>query len=175
MSVVNADDATSGLIPLGFTFHFFGTTYTSVNIGSNGFLGFDAMLGQGCCSGGMLPNLDNVNNMVAAAWTDLYPPGSPLMPNAVTAEMRGTAPNRIYVVSWTNVPWCCMGVAPQVTTQIVLHETTDQIDIFTTFQNGGHTYSQGAEDPTGSIAYFIPGRSAADYSLLNDGVVIFTN
>jgi hypothetical protein len=172
---VNADDTTSGLVPIGFSFRFFSNTYTQANISSNGFLGFDATTPQGCCNGLRVPTSDTVDNVIAAAWTDLYPPGSPLAPNAVTYETRGTAPNRVFVVSWTDVPWCCGGSGgPRVTTQIVLHETTDEIHIFTTTQSAGHVYTQGAENADGTVAYFIPGRSSADYALTHDGVAIFT-
>jgi hypothetical protein len=174
--VVNADDTTTGLVPLGFSFRYFAATYTDVNISSNGFLGFDAAMTNGCCSGAPIPNNDPINNVIAAAWTDLFPPGAPAAPNAVTYATRGVAPNRIVVVSWTDLPWCCGASGPpRVSTQIVLHETTDQIEIFTTYQNAGHVYTQGAEDPTGTTAYFIRGRVAADYALMGDGVVIYTN
>jgi hypothetical protein len=173
-AVVNGDDITSGLVPIGFTFHYFTSTVTQINISSNGFVGFSATMGAGCCSGLAIPNTSQPN-VIAAAWTDLYPPGSPLTPNAVTYETRGTAPNRIFVVSWTQLPQCCSG-APVVTTQLVLHETTDEIEIFTTTQNAPtRTWSQGAVSPDGLIGYAIAGRSAASYSLTNDGVIIYTN
>ncbi len=164
-----SDDSTSGLLPLGFSFRFFATTYTQVNISSNGFIGFDAGMSSGCCSGRPLPAADGINNIIAASWTDLYPPGG----GSITYETRGVAPSRRLVVSYGTVPWCCSG-PPQVTTQIILFEGTDLVEIHTTSQNAGHTYSQGVEDPSGTLAYSLPGRSAASYALTNDGAQFVT-
>jgi hypothetical protein len=165
-----SDDTTTGLINLGFTFRFFQNSYTQVNISSNGFIGFDSAMAQGCCTGRAIPEADGLDNIIAGAWTDLYPPGG----GSITYETRGTAPNRRFVVSYSTMPWCCSGPA-QVTTQIILYEGTDRIEVMTATQNAGHTYTQGVENAGGTIAYSRPGRSAADYGLTNDGVEFYTN
>lgn len=110
-SVTLEDDQTSGLLPIGFEFEFFGNRYTSFNVSSNGFIGFEADMFQGCRSGGMLPSDDGINNIIALAWTDLYPPGG----GVIAWETHGRAPARRLVVSFTGLPWCC-GFGPQVTT-----------------------------------------------------------
>jgi len=164
------DDQTSGLLPLGFSFRFFDDTYTSVNISSNGFIGFDAGMSQGCCSGRPIPESDGIDNIIAASWTDLFPPGG----GSITYETRGSAPNRRFVVSYGNVPWCCSNGPGAVTMQIVLYEGTDLVRIFTTSQESGDTYTQGVENVDGTRAYFLPGRVEASYGLTNDGVELQT-
>jgi hypothetical protein len=111
-----------------------------------------------------------LNNLIAAAWTDLYPPGGGM----VTYQTRGTSPNRRFVVTYSNVPWCC-GTGPgQVTTQVILYEGLNSIEIHSTMVNGGHTYTQGVENATGTQAYFRTGRVAADFTLSNDAVRFYT-
>ncbi len=173
--VLNCDDCTSGLVPIGFTFRFFDTDYAQINISSNGFVGFSPTMEHGCCSGAPIPSADIVGGVIAAAWTDLNPEDSPLAPTSVTYETRGDAANRAFVVSFNQVP-CYSARCLPVTTQIVLHETTNAIEIFTTTQQGGtRIWSQGAISPDGLTGYSLPGRSAQTYSLTNDAVIIYTN
>ncbi|MEJ7810421.1 MAG: calcium-binding protein [Gemmatimonadaceae bacterium] len=168
--VALGDDVTSGLRPIGFEFVFFGVRYSAFNISSNGFIGFDASMGQGCCSGGVIPVPDDVNNIIAAAWTDLYPPGG----GQIAYETRGQAPNRRLVVSFRQLPWYPEAGIDRVTTQIILYEGTNVIEIHTARQSAGHIYTQGVEDATGTRAAFLPGRVAANFGLLQSAVRFFT-
>ena len=165
-TVTLPDDGTTGLIPIGFEFSFFGQRYTSINISSNGFVGFDAEMSQGCCSGGVLPSDDGVNNIIALAWTDLYPPGG----GRIAYEVRGKAPNRRLVISYESISWCCEDGGNRLTSQLILHERKGAIEIHTAHQGAGHVYTQGVENADGTAAAFIAGRVTADYGLEHDGV-----
>src|SRR5687768_14437136 len=70
---LESDDGTTGLVPIGFDFQFFGNIYSDVNIASNGFISFVADLHDGCCEGRTIPRADLVNNVIAAVWSDLSP------------------------------------------------------------------------------------------------------
>jgi N-acetylneuraminic acid mutarotase len=74
------------------------------------------------------------------------------------------------VIAYQDVPWCCSAGTNRVTTQIILYEGTNAIEIHTTNQPAGHTYTQGVENASGTQAAFLPGRVAANYELANDGV-----
>jgi hypothetical protein len=163
------DDSTTGLVPIGFSFRFFTNTYTQVNISSNGFIGFSATLSDGCCSGGALPSADGIDGIIAANWTDLNPGAGGM----VTYQTRGTAPTRRFVVTWNNVPFFSPSTS-RVTTQIILFEGLNSIEIHTTSETGGRTITQGVENETGTTAYFRTGRVAADYMLSNDAVRFYT-
>ncbi len=68
------DDEVSGALPLGFPFKFYGNTFTQVYVGSNGFIGFNAGMSDGCCSGRSFPSPGNPgDNLIAGFWTDLNP------------------------------------------------------------------------------------------------------
>ena len=165
-SILLGDDETTGPLPIGFEFAFFGNRYTTVNVSSNGFIGFDTDMSQGCCIGGLLPSDDGVNNIIALAWTDLYPPGG----GQISYETRGSAPNRRLIISYTAVPWCCEVGVDRVTSQVILYERRSLIEIHTTHQDAEHIYTQGVENADGTVAAFLSGRMAADYGLVNDAV-----
>jgi hypothetical protein len=158
------DDATSGLLPIGFEFEFFGNTYTEFNISSNGFIGFDAAMSHGCCSGRLIPSDDGINNIIAVAWTDLNPSAG----GQISYETRGKAPRRRLIVSFDQVPWFAGPTA--VTTQAILYEKTNKIEVHTDVQLAGRIYTQGVENADGTLAAFLPGRVAASVGLDDDAV-----
>jgi len=165
------DDQTTGPLPIGFEFEFFGVRYSQFNVSSNGFVSFDADAPNGCCGGGVIPSDDGLNNLIALAWTDLYPPGG----GQVAYAVRGIAPNRRLVVTFTDVSWCCEIGVPRLTTQLILRERKGVIEIHTTHQDPGHIYTQGVENSLGTVAAFLPGRVAADYGLDRDAVRFTTS
>ena len=160
------DDCMYTNVPIGFSFIFYGKSYTSLGISTNGFIGFDPRTDDGCCVGQPIPLADGYNNLIAAAWTDL----ATSIRGEIAYETRGRAPNRYLVISYQDVPWCCYINDSHVSTQIILYEGSNAIEIHTANQSAGHTYTQGAEDATGTRAVFLPGRVAANYGLVNDAV-----
>lgn len=169
LGISNCDDCTSGLIPLGFEFAFFGNVYDAVNISTNGFMGFDAGMSQGCCNGRPIPAADSINNIIAPAWTDLYPPAASTA--EIRYEQRGTAPNRRFVVNYVLVPEFYF-TTPVVTTQVIFFEADSSIEMHTSQMStlDHHVYTQGVENADGTAAFFLPGRVATNFSLVNDGV-----
>jgi N-acetylneuraminic acid mutarotase len=160
------DDCMYGNVPIGFSLTFYGKTYTSLGISTNGFISFNSRAEDGCCVGRTIPLADDFNNVIAAAWTDLSTAGGGL----ISYETRGRAPSRYLIVSYQDVPWCCETGTNRVSTQIILYEGSNAIEIHTANQSAGHIYTQGAEDATGTRAVFLPGRVAANYGLVNDAV-----
>jgi hypothetical protein len=171
--VTLSDDATSGLLSIGFEFEFFGNTYTEFNISSNGFIGFDAGMPNGCCSGRLIPSDDGINDIIAVAWTDLNPSAG----GQVAYETRGVAPDRRLIVSFDQVPW--FGGVGIVTSQVILYEGSNNIEIHTDQQTAGHppgrTYTQGVENVEGTVAAFLEGRVQADFALDDDAVLFTTS
>jgi hypothetical protein len=120
---LNLGDDTSAAITPGFPVKFGTTSYTTVNIGSNGVLSFTDSITA--FSNTQLPNT-SYTTIVAPFWDDLYPTGA----DNVYWEVLGTAPNRELVIEWRNVrPYACRNdtPAPTVTFQVVLFEATNHV------------------------------------------------
>ena len=119
--VVLTDDSTSPAEPIGFTFNYYGTDFTTVFIGSNGYLTFGA--GSVDRSPDVMPNAAAPNNIIAGNWTDL----DPELGGTISFLTAGAAPNQTFTVEWLNIQHFLGGNA--VRFQIILHETTNEIEL----------------------------------------------
>ena len=165
-SGITADDGWSGVIPIGFTYNFYGVANTQCIIGSNGVLGFDlanagayntwpigATLLATAAAGGT-----DIENLIAGPWCDIYiPAGGTIMYSTV-----GTAPNRKFEVTWCGTAmYSC--TTQWVTSQIIIYETTGIAEVhithhtFCTSWNGGYA-EVGVVNSSGSSATTAPGR-----------------
>ncbi|MCP4591569.1 MAG: DUF11 domain-containing protein, partial [bacterium] len=64
------DDSTL-VLPIGFSFDYYGLSYTDVEISSNGFLTVNQTGDSGCCTGDPLPDPTLPNGVIAGWWEDL--------------------------------------------------------------------------------------------------------
>ncbi len=157
------DDDITGELPIGFTFNFGGTGYSTVRIMSNGRLQFsNTFCGFGTSSTGVprtypYPYPDaNLNRTLRIYGADLDPGSG----GAVTYAATGSAPNRSFIVTWTNVPeWNAGGSAFNL--QIVLYESGDFVYRYGTSTNP----TQGKA----VIGWQISTSSFASYSFNNIG------
>jgi len=169
--LLSCDDCVAYDTPIGFDFTFYGNTYSKLHVASNGLVGFDRSMGNGCCQGHTIPLGSDIpyNNLIAIAWTDLNPAASA----GVRYETQGIAPNRKFVVQWNDVPEYFQGPG-RVTAQLVLAEGSNDITI-NTFSNTivtspYHVVTQGIENADGTEAAFVPGRVRSYFALTNDAV-----
>ncbi|NVO04378.1 MAG: hypothetical protein HXX09_16915, partial [Bacteroidetes bacterium] len=172
---VNTDDVWSGVIPLGFTFCYFGNAYTSVVIGSNGHVTFDlskAGTYDNYPVTAALPSTTNMpGNTICAAFRDINPVSSPS--GAVNYYYTGTSPCRALVISWYDIPLFSCGT-PNSTFQMVLYENTNYIDVY--IQNSPGTCSWqsgngivGIQNATATVAVCPAGRNCAPFTATNEG------
>jgi PKD repeat protein len=165
-------------LALGFDFTFYGKTYNKFFISTNGVILFD-YIEEGACCGAAIPLNDAPtatiprpkNNLIALAWNDFVPLGG-----QISYGVRGAAPRRRMIVDYNQVGFfVCHGCPPsaqKVTTQAVLYEGTNVIEIHTTLlQNPGtKAVTQGVENAAGVEAAFLPERNRKVFSLANDAV-----
>ena len=160
-SGITADDGYSGVIPIGFTFNFYGTNYTNLLIGSNGVLDFNTSLAGGYnpwpISAALLGN-SSAYNSICGPWCDIYIPAG----GTITYSLIGTAPNRRFAVTWCHdAMYSC--TTQWITMQIILYETSNICEThiahhtFCTSWNGGYAIV-GVQNATGSAATVAPGR-----------------
>jgi subtilisin family serine protease len=114
--------------PTGFNFKFGNTNFSNVTVSANGYLTFDD--GNGTLSDNFLipasdPNPDGIPGLlIAPFWDDLTPSSD----NArIYAFVEGTAPNREFVVEWSQLPILANFDSSSVTFEVVLNETSNQI------------------------------------------------
>ncbi|MBA3828865.1 MAG: gliding motility-associated C-terminal domain-containing protein [Taibaiella sp.] len=172
------DDVYGDSIPLPFNFCFFGNKYSKCLIGANGELGFDLSLANQSITwpiSGPIPTVQSGTiNSIMCPYQDLYIVDG----GTIYYATYGVAPCRVFVVSWDSVAYftekasgasCPGDFGVQ---QIVLHESSNQIDInikqkpYCLKWNSGKAII-GIENQAGTKAYAVPGKNATVFSLTN--------
>jgi hypothetical protein len=163
------NNALSGAIPVGFDFDFYGTNYNELFVSSNGFLTFSNGGDNGCCSGGLLPNSDLPNNLIAFAWNDL----NPELGGTIGYTTIGTSPDRIFVLDFSDIQHS--GGGSPVSVQVKLFESSNLIEIHSTQnESNGTPMTMGLENGTGTEALSPPNRNAnASFSVNNERTVFY--
>ncbi len=108
----NPDDAVSGMIPIGFSFPFFGTNFTSLSVGTNGFIAFGGATPFYYGTG--LPSIEAPGNIIAAFANDLILDES----SHIYIQTIGD----LFVIQFENIPRFGFPAA-RVTCEIVLRQT----------------------------------------------------
>ncbi len=141
------DDDVGGPYPLGFAFNFYGTNYLDAYASSNGFLTMLPGSSNGCCTGRPIPSVDSPNGIIAGWWEDLDPPE---LGSGLYYETRGTAPNRRFIVQFTDVQHFPSG--NPVTFQYKLFEGSNLIEVhYAAAPSDGGTHSAGVENQDGTL------------------------
>ena len=129
LSGIAADDGHSGVVDLGFTFNFYGQPYNQIVISGNGYLTFDLSQANQYSPYSIntpIPNPGSMpENAIMCPWHDM----NPTLGGSITFGTVGIAPNRKFIVTWCGVPmYSCTSLLH--TSQVVLYETTDKIEMF---------------------------------------------
>ena len=128
-SSMQTDDLHDDLVPLGFTFNFYGTAYTQCVVSGNGYVTFDTSLANSYSPYSInapVPNPGNIpENAILAPWQDINTGVS----GNIYYGTTGIAPNRMFTVTWCEIAmFSC--TADLHTSQVVLHEGSDKIEMF---------------------------------------------
>jgi photosystem II stability/assembly factor-like uncharacterized protein len=158
------DDAAAS-IPIGFTFSFYGSSYSGVTVSSNGYLAFGSQPGTEY-ENKPLPSATAPNALVAVFWDDLAVTAA----SQVKSLLLGSAPSRRLVVGWEGVSR--VGTSGTGSFQAVLFEGTNRIELRYRDVIFGHpSYDRGKdasigiEDPSGTAGVQI----GYDTAMLDDG------
>jgi hypothetical protein len=160
------DDIVSGAISLPFPFTFYGIVKNNIYISTNGFVSFDPTVASGCCTGQSIPDVNAPNDLIAFAWEDLN-----IGAGQIDYFTNGVAPNRKFVVRFTNAAWFGGGNTV-LNGQIILNENDQSIEIHGT--SGGpdatNNTTAGIENSTGTLATAVPGKnSTSPWTWANEG------
>ncbi len=162
---IDEDDVYSPVIPIGFTFNFYGTNYTDVVIGANGTLDFN--IGDAGAydpwpiSAVLLGNPSKLNN-ICGPWCDIDIFYTGTAVGTETYSTIGVAPFRKFAVTWCDCSMFSCGTQ-RTTTQIIIYETTNIIEVHITKKlicagwNGGAGIV-GVQNASGTAATVAPAR-----------------
>lgn len=139
------DEGYANNIPIGFTFRYLGSNYTTIGMCSNGF----AYLGTPSFSASSTFYTNSLTSGVTGAtaarpylaplWTDLATSAVANMKYVTT----GVAPTRVFTMEWLNMNWDYSAANPGVSFQLKLYETSNIIE-FVYRQEAGNLVADGA-------------------------------
>jgi uncharacterized repeat protein (TIGR01451 family) len=170
------DDQYSHVIPIGFSFIFFGASYDSLIISPNGFINFNTSYTDLASPWQVEPlpidTLFDISNSILAPWQDM----NLAYGGQISYQLYGIAPYRRFVVSYFEIAQngCELTLFSQ---QIVLFETTNIIETHIKdrpFCNwpisnpGGGVH--GIVNQAGDIFITVPGRNGTVWTTQNEGM-----
>jgi len=174
-SVALTDDTHSGVVPIGFNFCYFGTNYNQAVISSNNYLSFNLANANTYSpySTVAVPSTTptELRNAIMGPWQDI----NPGVGGTVNYQTVGTAPNRSFILSYTNVPmFSCTGLL--YSSQIILREGSNCIEthiitkpICATWNSGNAVHA--IQDLTGTVANVVPGRNNTAWAIASEGTL----
>lgn len=168
----NSDDGCTGALNIGFSFCFYGNTYTQFYLSTNGWISFtNPTITQATAWTSANTPLPSVNanvprNAILGPFADWYPGSGGI----VRYQTIGVAPCRKLVVSWSNIFMFSCGNSGNF--QIVLYESTNIIENHITLKNNcgwnGNAATQAIHNATGTVAVVVPGRNASAWNTTNN-------
>ena len=193
-TVINAscDDVWSPEFTLPFNFCFYGDMYNKLLVGSNGLITFDNSIPNniGCnglkyCDWYYTQTIPNpafpVRNAIYGVYQDTdirTVTNGGAITDAVIQNVNyyigGTAPNRYFVVNFNQLPlFYCGASAGLQTSQVILYETTNVIDVIVKNRMPCTSWQQpngviGIQNQDGTLATFPPGRNTGAWTATNE-------
>jgi len=143
-------DDNSMSISLPFPFTFYGQTYNSAFVCTNGFVNFTT----GTCpfTNSGIPSTGAPNAAIYPYWDDMFV-DSPAA--SVRSQLLGSAPNRSFVIEWRNVAYFA-DFSRRVDFEVILHENgriqTEYRNIANDGREKGNSATLGIENQTGTVA-----------------------
>ncbi|MBK9254153.1 MAG: hypothetical protein IPM42_01555 [Saprospiraceae bacterium] len=122
---IEADDAISTAIPIGFPFTFAGTTYSNAYASSNGFLSFNASATTTAGNNLTSPS-STLLPLLAPLWDDLD--GRATGGSQARYLTDGISPNQVFTIEWLNWEWNYQSTAAVISFQIKLYEADNRIE-----------------------------------------------
>jgi hypothetical protein len=166
LSTATGDDVQQSTIPIGFTFNYLGTPYTTIGLNTNGVASFDPVMS----ASGTNINLfaaTGPNNCLAPWWDNLFS-------DTVLYELQGTPGNQTFTIQWTNSYSYANTATQQLNFQVVLFEGTDVIEfhygaVIPGVVAANESASIGIENATGGAGNYID--AATGSSLTSNGML----
>ena len=183
---ITADDDYTASFDLPFEFCFFQNKYDFCRVGDNGVITFGmpytTTYGEYCpwdLTGLQIPNVNfPIRNAIYGIYQDMLTTNNPGPKSQINYGVIGKYPCRTFVVNFNDVPaFQCAGEEFRTTTQIVLYEITNIIEVYVkkrtacmTWPNGTNAGQGvlGIQNAAGTVAYTPPGRNTGAWSTVEE-------
>jgi hypothetical protein len=157
----SGDDSTF-TVALPFNFDFYGNSYSTVNISTNGIVLFGVDFSSFCCSGIPIPSNYPPNGLIAPVWMDWV--------TSIYTSTTGNVGSREFTVLWTGSEWT--NSSNTALFEAILHETSNNIEFqYQNVNTGTHTAVSGIESPDNSTGIQ---QAYGGYSYSNIGYLYTT-
>jgi hypothetical protein len=153
------DDGDWESLNLPFTFNFFGNSYTTFAVGTNGFFHPGSVPNTYFGYGGTFPDPFSTTPCIATMYSDLDFSAQ----GTIEYFTVGVAPNRKFVVNWSNGQYFFQ--SGQMDVQMIIYETSNIIEIHTTAATADNSQVEAIQDGTGSVYFDAPGRNGTYYTV----------
>jgi hypothetical protein len=153
---------------LPFTFNFFGIDYTSFAVSTNGFIYLGATAPTFTAYGNAFPSTFAANPSIGATYSDL----DFRTIGTINYFVSGTAPNRQLVINWSGGNF--YNAVGAITTQLIIYETTNIIEVHTTNSTGTNTAILGIQNSGATKFTTAPGRNSTFWAVSTPDAYQFT-
>ncbi len=157
-TAAQGDDAFAAALPIGFSFGYTGSSYTSFGVSSNGWMSFTAIAGTAANT-----NLfaTTAPNATLAPWFD------DLTSSEILYQTSGTPGSQITIVQWTSLSYYT-GSTKTIQYQVWLYEGTNVIEFYygaapTGTGSNSESASIGIENATGGNNQYIDAVSGSSF------------
>ncbi len=143
----NVDDSLSATINMGLTFPFYGNSFSSVKVSSNGWLTFDTTYtGSSLPTNGTLPSTSLPRNSIAFFWDDLH---------TRTGNVKYLNDGTRFIVQFTNVGRFTPSTGQSYTFQVQLYPNGRILIQYLTMAGTLNSATIGIQDQTRTIALLV--------------------
>jgi PKD repeat protein len=161
LSTASGDDVAQSAIPIGFTFNYLGTNYTSIGLNTNGVASFDAVMSTSGTNNNLYVN-NNPQNSLAPWWDNLWS-------DSVLYQLQGTPGNQTFTIQWTNSLSYFNTATQQLNFQVILYEGTNVIEfsygpVITGVAAANESASIGIEGATGGAGDYIDAVTGSSFT-----------
>lgn len=183
----NGDDYWSPVFNLPFSFCFYGNTYNSVLVGTNGVITFDLTnnVPMNFCEYSFNQTIPNANFPIRNAIYGVYQDTDIRTPPITNSSFQNinyyvvdtgvfAAPNRAFIVNYNQLPlYDCLGNVGLQTSQIVIHEGTNIIEVFVKSRTSCSSWNNGSgviglQNQNGTSAITPSTRNTGDWTATDE-------
>lgn len=159
----NLDEGNWAIASLPFNFSFFATNYNSYAVSTNGFMALWPANNITSGYGQPFPSFTAGRPCIGAVYANL----TFATTGTINTFVVGTSPNQKFVLNYLNGRFSPTNTGT-VTTQIILYQSTNVIEVHTTLNTGQLVAVEGIQNVNATSAYVVPGRNAQTFTVTND-------